>query len=137
MQIVKTPEVKFTVNNTTYNYFNDYISYSSAPTALLNESEFIYVGYGIDDEKYNNYKSTDVKDKIVVVKGGEPKDKAGNYVISGTKEISRWSNGRQSISSKKEAALANGAKAVILIDQKFIGQHIFIYFLYLNLHKNN
>ena len=58
LQIVKTPEVNFTLNNTTYTYFDDYISYSSAPSISLNETEFIYVGYGIDDEKYSNYNTS-------------------------------------------------------------------------------
>jgi hypothetical protein len=123
LQIVKTPEVNFTVNNTTYTYFDDYISYSSAPTVSLNESELIFVGYGIDDNKYNDYQSVDVKDKIVLIKGGEPKDNTGKYIISGTKEISKWSNGRQAISSKKEAALTNGAKAVLFIDQELFNRY--------------
>ena len=123
LQIIKTPEVKFTINNKTYDYFDDYISYSSAPTALLIDSEFIYVKYGIDDEKYSDYKSIDVKGKIVVINGGEPKDKAGNYILSGTKEISKWSNGRQAISSKKEAAKANGAKAIIMVDNQLFNRY--------------
>lgn len=123
LQIVQTPEVEFNVNDTNYEYYEDYFSYSNASSTIIDESNFVYLGFGIDDEKHNDYKTHDVKGKIVVVKGGEPKDNAGNYVVNGSKEISKWSNGRQAIKSKKEAAIKNGAKALILIDNKTLNTY--------------
>ncbi|MBT8260263.1 MAG: peptidase, partial [Bacteroidia bacterium] len=123
LQILKTPKVEFTVNNEGFEYFDHYISYSSAPSQLLEDSKVIFAGYGIDHENFNDYENLDVKGKIVVVKGGEPKDKAGNFIVTGTKEISKWSNGRQAISSKRDAAKVQGAKALILIDSQMFGRY--------------
>jgi len=113
---IKTPKVSITVNGTSFNYFEDFISQTSAATGTFSANEIVYAGYGIDHEKSNDYENLDVKGKIVIVKSGEPKDKAGNYLVSGTKEISKWSNGRQSISAKRNAAKENGAKALFFMD---------------------
>jgi len=123
LNVVKTPKVSITVNGTSFNYFEDFISQTSAATGTLSAGEVIYAGYGINHDTYNDYKNLDVKGKIVVVKGGEPKDNAGNYVVSGTKEISKWSNGRQAISSKRTAAKDAGAKALFFMDSELFNRY--------------
>jgi hypothetical protein len=117
LQIVKTPKTSLTVNGTSFNYFDDYISLTAAPTGKINTNEIVYLGYGIDHENYSDYNNIDVKGKIVVIKGGEPKNKDGIYIVSGTNEISKWSNGRQSLSTKRDAAKKHGAKAIFLMDK--------------------
>ena len=116
LNIVKTPEVTITVNGKSFTYFDDYLSPSAASTGNISTSEIVYVGYGIDDEKYSSYTDIDVKGKVVVFKNGEPKDKAGNHVITGTKKASKWSNGRQEMASKRDAAKNKGAKAAFFMN---------------------
>ena len=84
----------------------------------MSASDVVYAGYGIDDAKYSDYKDLDVKGKIVVVRGGEPEDKDGNKIITGDKKSSKWSNGRQALSSKRDAAKENGAKALFFMDSE-------------------
>lgn len=127
LQIIKTPKVELTIGEQSFNYFEDFITLTSPETSNFNASEIVYVGYGIDHEKHNDYKDLDVKDKIVVVVAGEPKDNAGNYIISGSKEISKWSNGRQSLRSKREAAEKNGAKAMFLLDDNLFKRYAAYY----------
>lgn len=127
LNIVKTPEIIMNINDKSYTYFDDFISMTAAETGKLSESEIVYLGYGIDDEKYSNYKDIDVKGKVVVVKTGEPKDKAGNYVITGAKTVSKWSNGRQAISSKRDAAKDNGAKAIFFADDALFNRYSTFY----------
>jgi hypothetical protein len=116
LSIVKTPEVSISVNGKSFKYFDDFISPSAAATGTVSASEVVFAGYGIDDEKYSDYKDLDVKGKIVVIISGEPTDKAGNNVITGDKKASKWSNGRQAISSKRDAAKEKGAKALFFMD---------------------
>ena len=104
LQIIKTPKTTLEVNGTAFNYFDDYISLTAAPTGQINTNKIVYLGYGIDHENYSDYGTIDVTGKIVIVKSGEPKNDDGTYKISGTTEISKWSNGRQAFSTKKEAA---------------------------------
>ena len=123
LNIIKTPKVSITVNGTSFNYFEDYISQTAAPTGTFSDTEVVYAGYGISHENHNDYSDLDVKGKIVVIKTGEPKDKAGNYLVSGTKEISKWSNGRQALSAKRDAAKDNGAKAVFFMDTELFNRY--------------
>ena len=123
LNFVKTPKVNISVNGESFNYFDDFISQTAAATGTVSASEVVYVGFGIDDEKYSDYKDLDVKGKITVAKGGEPKDKAGNNLLSGGKEASKWSNGRQALSSKRAAAKKNGAKALFLMDSELFNRY--------------
>ena len=116
LQIVKTPKTSLIVNGTAFNYFDDYISQTVAPTGIINTNQIVYLGYGIDHKNYSDYKNIDVKGKIVVVKGGEPKNENGTFKISGTTKISKWSNGRQSLPTKRDAAKKHGAKALFFMD---------------------
>ena len=116
LNIVKNPEVTMTVNGKSFTYFDDYLSPSAASTGNISTSEIVYVGYGIDDEKYSNYTDLDVKGKVVVFKNGEPKNRAGNNIITGTKKASKWSNGRQEMAAKRDAAKSKGAKAAFFMN---------------------
>ena len=123
LNIVKTPKVGMNINGKEYAYFDDFISLTAAETGNFSATEVVYAGYGIDDEKYSDYEDLDVDGKIVVVKMGEPKDKAGNNVITGAKTVSKWSNGRQAISSKRDAAKEHGAKALFFADDELFNRY--------------
>lgn len=57
--------------------------------------EIVFVGYGLQHENYNELKGTDIKDKVILVLNeGEPYDKAGNSLLTGTKSKSDWSSSR-------------------------------------------
>ncbi len=83
------------------------------------ESEVIWVGYGIDDEKYSDYEGIDVKDKVVVAMLGEPKDKTDNNILTGSKAQSDWSMAYYKIAKAKE----KGASSIILVHHS---EHDFI-----------
>lgn len=119
LNLVKTPTVSISVNGKSFNYFDDFISLTNVESGTVSASDIVYAGYGIDDEKYSDYKDLDVKGKVVVIRGGEPKDKDGNYLISGDDKSSKWSNRGQSISAKEDAAKKNGAKALFFAHEAF------------------
>ena len=123
LNVVKTPEVSITVNGKSFNYFDDYISLTAAESGSVEATELVYAGFGIDDEKYTDYKDLDVKGKVVVIKTGEPTDKSGNNIITGDKKASKWSNGRQALSSKRDAAKKHGAKAVFFMDDALFNRY--------------
>ncbi len=123
LNIVKTPLVEMSVNGKSFSYFDDFISMTASETAKISASEIVYAGYGIDDEKYSDYKGLDVKGKVVVIKAGEPKDKSGNNIITGDKKASKWSNGRQAISSKRNTARDKGAKALFFADKNLFKRY--------------
>ena len=124
---IKTPKVSLSIGNTTYQYYDDFISVSSSKSTSLEVDEYVFAGYGIQSASYNDYENLEVKDKVVVAISGEPVDENGNYLVSGSKEISKWSNGRQSLSSKRNLAKELGAKVFILIDQPMFKRYASYY----------
>ena len=89
-----------------------------APVTMNENSSFIgtkivFVGYGIDDEKYSDYINADVKGKVVVFLNGEPKEK-NLYVISGKEKASNWS--RYGLTKKLETAYMKGAAGALYIN---------------------
>ena len=112
-----------TINNTAFESFEDHIVLRTPGSINISSEEIIYVGYGIDADNYSDYEGIDVKDKIVLAKAGEPKDEAGNYITSGESSDTKWTNGRQSISSKRDAAKANGAKGLIYLDENLFKRY--------------
>lgn len=57
--------------------------------------EIVFVGYGLQHDKYDELKSTDIKGKVVLVwNEGEPINKEGNSFLTGNKRKSEWSSSR-------------------------------------------
>ncbi|MBJ2175305.1 M28 family peptidase [Aureibaculum sp. A20] len=111
LERTSSPEVAVNVNGKDYKSVDDFVTFSGS-NGTINTEEIVYVGYGIDDEKYSDYKNIDVSGKVVLFKNGEPKNKDGKYIISGTEESTgKWSNMRQEFSSKTDIAKEKGAKA--------------------------
>ena len=119
----KVAEAQITVNGNSFNNFEDYVVLAVSKSLNISINDIVYVGYGIDDDNYSDYKNSDVKGKFVLAKGGEPTDAEGNFVTSGTSEDTKWNNGRQAISSKREAAIANGAKGLFLMDDALLSRY--------------
>lgn len=109
-------EAKISVNGKDFKSFEDHIVLRSSGSTEIKIQDIVYVGYGIHAENYSDYKGIDVKNKIVLAKAGEPKDADGNYITTGGAEDTKWTNGRQSLSSKRDAATEHGAKGLILLD---------------------
>lgn len=109
----KWGDVTFESNDDLFTFLEDFYCYGrNTPESKLRDDEVVFVGYGIDDKRYSDYDGVNVRNKIVVALAGEPKDKKGNNLITGTNENSEWVlNWR----SKLEAAKANEVKALLLV----------------------
>lgn len=117
------PKVNISIQSQNFSYYQDFINVSSGPTKNMYFDSYVYIGYGIKDTKHNDYKNTDVSGKLVVAIAGEPKNAEGNYVVSGSNKISKWSNDRQSLSAKQNLAKEMGAAAFILIDESLFTRY--------------
>ena len=111
----KSPKAELIVNGTTFQNFEDVIIPGATSTQTIKASDIVYAGYGIETDGYSSYKGLDVEGKIVLIKGGEPKNADGTYITSGTKEDTKWSVGRQSVSSKRDVAKNKGVKTLIFM----------------------
>lgn len=105
-------EGHISVGKEKYLMMKDFFVLGGSPYQTEQPADVVFVGYGIDDPKFNDYAGKDVTGKMVVVLAGEPKDASGNFVISGTAKASDWGNDYR---SKRKAATDHGAKAVLII----------------------
>lgn len=116
----KLPEIDITVNGTQFENYTDLVTVGAVSEQTLNASDIVYAGYGIEADNYSSYTDLDVKDKVVLIKVGEPKKADGTYITTGAKEDTKWSVGRQALSSKREVARDKGAKALLYMDDAYL-----------------
>ncbi|PKP47509.1 MAG: hypothetical protein CVT95_05585 [Bacteroidetes bacterium HGW-Bacteroidetes-12] len=106
--------VSISFNGKTFLQNKDFFTFPTFLKSEKIESEFVFLGYGIDDERYSDYKGVDVKDKIIIIFNGEPKNKKGVFAVTNTLKSSDWSNRRSNLKVKK--AQEKGAKAILVIN---------------------
>jgi len=92
--------------------------------------ELVFGGYGIESGSYSDYKNLDVKNKAVLLLSGEPKDKKGKYLLTGTDQPSDWSKEWR---KKVTLARAKGAAYVFVMqpDDMAVGTFVANYRGYL------
>ncbi|MBK9255908.1 MAG: M28 family peptidase [Saprospiraceae bacterium] len=99
-----------------YRHLWDYLAFptknNNAP--LIQDKEVIFMGYGIEDAKYNDYKGKNVEGKIIMINRGEPMKKDSSSYITGSRELSDWSN--DDMEKKLMLAKEKGAKMVLIIE---------------------
>jgi Zn-dependent M28 family amino/carboxypeptidase len=126
--LLSTPgEAKIEIAGKKYVNLTDFYILPFGKDLKLDAKNILFLGYGISEkfekgEKpagamvYDDYKDKDVKGKIILVLGGEPRNTDSVSFITGTKDASKWST-----SFRKKIALARskGAEALIVINTNF------------------
>jgi len=102
------------VNGNRYKHLWDYLAFQSRnePMDSFSTEEVLFLGYGIDDKEYSDYKKNKVRGKVIMIHNGEPIDKKGNSHITGTTELSDWT-----LENKLETAKQQGVKMVLIIEE--------------------
>ena len=80
--------------------------------SLLNVDKVLFLGYGIQDEKYNDYAGVSAKGKTIIIFDGEPKNKQNNFLISNSSTPSKWTENEL---LKYEIAFKHGVELVLVI----------------------
>lgn len=94
----------------TYEFLEDYY-YWPAGRDGDHGGELVFSGYGIEANEYDDVDGSSVKDRVVLLWSGEPKNKSGDYLIGG-KEPSDWST---DMDKKRSLIHGYGAKAMIMV----------------------
>ena len=114
----KWSDINLTIGDTEYKHLWDFFSSpgENQPLGEFSFNEVIFAGYGIKNGQLNDYEKIDVKDKAIIIYSGEPRDKKGNYLLTGSKTAGEWSS-----KLKRKLALAKkeGAKFVFVIAEDF------------------
>ena len=96
----------------------DYYAYPATNISVPETTfkDVVFLGFGIDDQKYSDYKKADVQGKAILIYDGEPIDKRGISKITKSRKLSEWSvDWRKKIKTAK----TKGVKHVFIIDRNF------------------
>lgn len=128
---VKWDSIVLTANGQRMEHLKDYLAipqYFPITKETIEINSLTFLGYGVDDPQYSDYKGKKVSGQHLIVYAGEPRDKNGNFKISGSDSISMWSvDPLLKIAAAKNA----GAASLWIIDEKLREQVMFArrYFL--------
>ncbi len=93
-------------------HFDEFIAASGvqAPTAIVEDAELVFVGYGIraPEEGWNDFEGADVRGKVLVMLNGDPDWDPGRFGGKARQFYGRWTY-------KFESAAREGAAGAILI----------------------
>ena len=104
-----------TINGNKYAFVKDFYTFSSTEPEW-SADDFVFVGYGIQQGKYNDYEKVNVKGKMVMCLMGEPINKKGISAISGTESVSEWT---MDYDRKRDLAANMGAIGLILVNMEY------------------
>ena len=109
-------EMNIAIKGSNYEFLKDFYCFPRT-TGIIQETmnDVLFLGYGIDDEKYSDYRGKAVEGKTVMVLNGEPQRTNGNYYISGNKSKSDWSSNWR---LKLETAKKHGVKLLLVVTEK-------------------
>ena len=100
------------INEKKYTGNQDYYNFPGITEQTVLTANVLFIGYGIEDENYNDYKGVDVKNKVVMFLQGEPYDASGNSYITKSKAPSVWTLRAR---GKAENAKDAGASAILVV----------------------
>ncbi|MBS1566200.1 MAG: M28 family peptidase, partial [Bacteroidetes bacterium] len=104
---------ELTIDGKTYQLGKDFVNETNYNNnGSIKAKKIVFAGYGIGDPKYDDYEDKDVKDAVIVIFNGEPRQD-GNSLILGTRGFSSWGAG---LSKKLSFAKDKGVKAVLVVN---------------------
>ncbi len=111
MLILPSP-AEVSINEKKYQANKDYYNFSGLSEGTVTTDKILFLGYGIDEEKYSDYKNVDVKNREVMILEDEPYSKDSTSLITGKKSASMWSTYYR---TKIEKAKEKGISTLLII----------------------
>ena len=108
--------IEVNINDQKFRHLWDYLAFPTKNNSHpdIQANEILFLGYGISDPKYDDYKNVDVRGKVILINSGEPMKKNGNFWITGTNNPSDWS---KNMERKLTLAYEKGAALVLVIEE--------------------
>ena len=105
---------EITIDGKEFKFYKDFYYLPGFKDLTVETEEILFMGYGIDDKKYSDYKDIDIKNKWILIMSSEPFKKGIGYV-SEKNAFSDWNAFRKKVSHAKES----GAKGVFIISSDY------------------
>ena len=118
---VKWHDINMQVNGTKAEHLKDYLSipqyFPVQDIDDINISSMTFLGYGVDDASYSDYRGKKFTGQHLLVYAGEPRNVNGAFRISGNDQPSPWS-GDDELELKIMAAKRAGAASIWIIEDQ-------------------
>ncbi len=111
LSVIKSMPAEISINGKQFIANKDFYNYPGLSEQVITTKSVLFLGYGIDDEKYSDYKGADVKDKVVMILSGEPFRKDSTSFITGKKDKTKWSYYK----TKPDKAKEKGVSALLIV----------------------
>jgi hypothetical protein len=98
-----------------YSFIKDFYRFPGYLPEELLLNEVVFVGYGIENDRYNDYAGISVAGKVVLMLSDEPIGKSGLSHATGKPGTTDWSDFKK----KKDLAVSKGALGVIYVNSSF------------------
>lgn len=86
---------KFEIDHKAFSYGKDFYIQTQNNFSDFNADEIVFVGYGIQDETYNDLQNLDIEGKaVLLINEGEPIAPNGDFLLSGSNTPSEWGRSR-------------------------------------------
>ena len=107
-------DIDLKVDNKPFRHLWDFYAFANLNTSRAAQKidEVVFLGYGIDDADYSDYKGKNVKGKTILIYDGEPQKNGVSYITK-SKEVSDWTTDRK---KKLVTAYKNGVSTVLIVD---------------------
>ena len=122
---IKWADIRMNVDGQPVEHLRDFLSipqFFPLKTDAMEINSMTFLGYGIDDSAYSDYKGKKFTGQHLLVYGGEPRNRNGQFRISGSDSLSAWSYDPL---LKVAAAKKAGAASIWIIDDKLREQVMF------------
>jgi Zn-dependent M28 family amino/carboxypeptidase len=109
------PGATLTAGGKTYEWLKDFYAFGRTPFDQATAVQPVFVGYGIEQGEYSDYKGVDVKGKDLIVLLGEPHTPEGKAILSPDGSATKWG-----VDFRAKAALAaqKGARSIFFVSQE-------------------
>ncbi len=111
LSVIKSMPAEISINGKQFIANKDFYNYPGLSEQVITTKSVLFLGYGIDDEKYSDYKGADVKDKVVMILSGEPFRKDSTSFITAKKDKTKWSYYK----TKPDKAKEKGVSALLIV----------------------
>ncbi|MGZ4156939.1 MAG: M28 family peptidase [Bacteroidia bacterium] len=112
LNVIMPQPAEVNINGKQFTGNKDYYNFPGQSEQTIQVDKVLFLGYGIDEPKYNDYSGQIVKDKVIMILSGEPYSKDSLSLITGTKSASLWSTYYK---TKSEKARESGVKALFIV----------------------
>ncbi len=114
LNIILPKPAEILIDGKKYDGNKDYFNLPGQIEQRIDAENVQFLGYGIQDENYDDYKGVDVKDKVVMILSGEPVASDSLSLVTGKKIKSMWSSYYK---VKLEKARENKVKVLLIASE--------------------